>query len=228
MKRLVSRFFVIAGFGLWGCLAFMSQLIWAYYNLRFGRSFPRTAVTPMVDASLLTMDVPRRWLVKPSYVYLWMPYVSLWPHADPVMIAWYEDNESNLLTLFLLVEEKGGFTHNIRKYAPTDNSLPTTEEFARPPVSTKLSGKSSSLLTLFNGPYCSKHDFGEYGTVVMFATGTCVTAFLLHIRSLLERRLNFEVCTQRVMLFWQIEKEGDPRFLCMLSVTLTLVLYHAD
>jgi hypothetical protein len=229
LKRLVSRFFVLAGFCLWGGLVAASQLIWIYHNFRFGRNFPRTTVTPMVDASLFTLVVPRPWSVRTDqYVYLLIPGVSI-SRGYAFMVAWWEESESSV-TLYLLAEDRGGFSHKIRTYVePVEQpAYPTVDEslhHRRPPiglpfhrnVSTQATEHSSSLLTLFHGPYGLQHDFGSYGTLVMVATGDGIASMLPHIKVLLERNLNHDVCTRRIMLFWQIEKEGNPPFLCRSS-----------
>jgi NAD(P)H-flavin reductase len=169
----------------------------------------------MADASLLTLAIPGHFPVRPDqYLYLWIPYVSTWPLGYPFAIAWWEENKSSL-TLFFLAEEKPGFTHRIRKYAGsmTGESLHSRETpcglpFGRGAI-TQATDQSSSLLTLFNGPYGLCKDFSEYGTVVAFATGTGIASLLLHIRVLIDGSLNMTVCTRRVVLYWQIDNEGN-------------------
>jgi hypothetical protein len=158
---------------------------------------------------------------------LLIPYISIWPHGYPLTIAWWEENHSSL-KLFFVAEEKPGLTRRIREYAEglanaTDESV---HAFGLPlgcNVMAHGTEQSSSLLTLFNGPYGLRHDFSKYGTVVMFASGAGFAPLLAHAKVLVEGNLNLDVCTRRVALYWQIEKEGNEPLPLIALEMLTLV-----
>jgi hypothetical protein len=211
-KRFVSRFFVIAGFCFWGALPIVSQLVRIWHNFSLRMNMGRVTVTPMADASLLTVVISRRLPFSPEqYVNLWIPYVSIWPHGHRLTIAWWEENQSTL-TLFFLAEDQPGFCRRIREYGTVDNSSPPRKPPFGLPFSRNMmtpTQSSSSLFALFNGPYGLQNDFSKYGTVVAFASGAGIAPVMAHVKALVDENLNFNVCTRRIALYWQIEKEGN-------------------
>ena len=100
------------------------------------------------------------------------------------MISWWDWNKEGLLIISLLVKSRTGFTRQLDRY--TDRKL----------------------LTFIDGPYGIQHVFGDYRTVVMFATGIGIAGHMPYIKDLLSGYHNCQVKTQRILLVWQINKEG--------------------
>ena len=98
------------------------------------------------------------------------------------MIAWWERSADGL-TVYLLVKPRRGFTN-------------------------KLAGLSDrDLVAFIDGPYGVDYAFGRYGTVLMFASGIGIAGQLPHIKELVTGYNNCTVCTQRIKLIWQLDKE---------------------
>lgn len=60
-----------------------------------------------------------------------------------------------------------------------------------------------------DGPYGAPHGFGEYGTVVMIASGVGIAGHMPYIKDLITGHLNWEVRTQRVLLVWQMKRKNE-------------------
>jgi hypothetical protein len=158
---------------------------------------------------------------------LLIPYISIWPYGYPLTIVWWKENHSSL-KLFFVAEEKPGLTRRIREYA--EGLANTTDEFVhvfRLPLGYNIMAygikQSSSLLTLFNGPYGLRYDFSKYGIVVIFASRAGFAPLLAYAKVLVEGNLNLNICTRRVVLYWQIEKEGNEPLPLIVLEMLTLV-----
>lgn len=61
---------------------------------------------------------------------------------------------------------------------------------------------------LVEGPYGKTLSFGQYGTVLLFATDMGIAGQLPYIGKLLERYQQCKVKTRRIALFWELEAEG--------------------
>ncbi|KAI9766705.1 MAG: hypothetical protein M1840_006349 [Geoglossum simile] len=61
---------------------------------------------------------------------------------------------------------------------------------------------------IIDGPY-GGHDFSQYGTVMMFATGIGVANHLSYIKELVQGYNRCEVKTRHIILVWRPEKDGD-------------------
>ncbi len=99
------------------------------------------------------------------------------------MIVWWERTGDGL-TISLLVKPRRGFTR-------------------------KLGGITNRRLAAFiDGPYGPEHNFGEYGTVLMFATGIGIAGHMSYIKDLVRGYNSCEVRTRRIVLVWQLDDEG--------------------
>jgi predicted ferric reductase len=62
---------------------------------------------------------------------------------------------------------------------------------------------NKTLRAFVNGPFGIRHDFGNYGTVIMVATGIGIAG----LKELINGYNSYEVRTRRKLLIWQIQKE---------------------
>jgi NAD(P)H-flavin reductase len=65
------------------------------------------------------------------------------------------------------------------------------------------------LLAFIDGPYSAPHNFGEYGTVVMLASGIGIAGHMPYIKELISGYNSCEVRTRRVLVVWQVDEECE-------------------
>ena len=158
-----------------------------FRNFARGRSLGTARVTELSSAMKVAINVPRPWHVKAGqYIYLSIPAAGITSalQSHPFMIVWWERNVDGL-TIFLLVKPRRGFT-------------------------SKLSGiKNRKVVALIDGPYGAEHNFGEYGTALMFATGIGIAGHMSYIKDLISGYNSCDVRTRRIVLIWQLDYEGE-------------------
>jgi predicted ferric reductase len=160
-------------------------MIFVFRNIVVGRPFAKAQVKEVSNALRVTVTVPRGWEVKPGqYLFLTIPRAGILSgvQSHPFMIAWWEWSVTGL-KVYLLVKRRHGFTKDL----------------------TRRIGKIS--LAFIDGPYGQKHDFGDYGTVVMFATDIGIAGHMPFIKDLVRGYNSCEVRTRRIVVVWQMEHE---------------------
>ena len=98
------------------------------------------------------------------------------------MISWWERDIQGL-TISLLVKLRGGFTAELDRHA------------------------NKNLLAFIDGPYSVQHGLGEYGTVIMFASGIGIAGHIPYIKELIIGYNDCSVRTRRIRLVWEIEEK---------------------
>ncbi|KAJ4332797.1 hypothetical protein N0V95_009572 [Ascochyta clinopodiicola] len=110
--------------------------------------------------------------------------------------SWDED------TFSLLVERKSGFTAGL-----------LGEDAPSPQPRTDPEAEETTVRAMVEGPFGKALDLKSYHTIVLFATGIGIVAQLSHIRRWLkDHQGHFEVTTQSINLFWEIEAEGHKHW----------------
>ncbi|KAI9727197.1 MAG: hypothetical protein M1834_008505 [Cirrosporium novae-zelandiae] len=99
------------------------------------------------------------------------------------MVIWWNQGEGNSLQIACLVQCRKGFTARLLRYR---DQLP---------------------LTIIDGPYGVSHDFGSFGTIIMFATGIGIAGHLPYLKELVHGYNNRVVRTRYIILVWQLDKE---------------------
>jgi len=190
-----AELFLRIGIYQWTIATAVHWIWFAFRNFAFGRPFA-TAVAvrpsdrgPFDPSNVLQVDitVPRPWRVEAGqFVFLSIPKFGIFTglRGHPFMISWWERDLKGL-TISLLVKSRAGFTAELDRHA----------------------GKH--LLAFIDGPYGVRHDFGEYGTVVMFATGIGIAGHIPYIKDLISGYNNRTVKTQRIHVAWQIEEQCE-------------------
>lgn len=89
------------------------------------------------------------------------------------------------LTIFLLVKPRSGFTSKLGEL------------------------RKRKVIALIDGPYGVEHNFGEYRTVLIFATSISIASYMLYIKELVRGYNNCNVRTRRIVLIWQLDEEGE-------------------
>ena len=185
-KKLVARSFFLGGIFLWTVVTVLHWVYFTFRNIASGRILAKARVMGLPGALKVAVNVPRPWHVKAGqYIFLSIPAAEITSvlQSHPFMIVWWE-RDMDGLTIFLLMDP--------------------TRKFAK-----KLDGhQNKKLVSLIDGPYGLEHNFGEYGTVLMFATGLGVAGHMLYIRDLVSGYNSCDVSTRRIVLIWQVDDRG--------------------
>lgn len=144
----------------------------------------------------------RPWTVRAGErVNLSIPSVGLLSafQMHPFVITWWDNNEFGEMESFtLLVKPRSGFTNKLKM-------LPSTRHRA-----------------WIDGPYGPDRGIGtpisDYGHIFMVATGIGIGAQIPYIKQLLEGYRRGTVRTQKIVLIWQMDVEGQFEDYTLLSM----------
>jgi predicted ferric reductase len=186
--KTAARRYLGIGACVWIFFTVLQWIFRIFRNFAWHRPRTRAELSQVNGALLVSVTVPRPWRVKAGqYVYLSVPRAGFWSifQRHPFMISsWNEGTDG--LTVELLVKPRRGFTHKL---------IRCTEYFA--------------VSAFIDGPFGVGHDFSEYGTVLMFATGIGVAGHLPYINELVQGYIHCEVKTRHIALVWLIDKDGE-------------------
>ncbi|KAI0191355.1 hypothetical protein F4808DRAFT_476139 [Astrocystis sublimbata] len=117
-------------------------------------------------------------------------YLSLWRlstlsvfESHPFQICWAYRDESDQQVIVLLAQPRRGFTGRL------------------------LGPSSRKYRALIEGPYGRSLLLGEYGTVLLLATGVGIAGQLPYVKELLELYQDCQAKTRRIALFWELDAE---------------------
>ncbi|KAG0647685.1 Ferric-chelate reductase 2 [Hyphodiscus hymeniophilus] len=194
-----AEVFLWSGVSLWTLATFCHWAWFAFRNVSYGRKFARALVTRPADRyemekSLTSMSnvfqvditVPRPWEVKAGqFVFLSIPKLGFFRglRGHPFMVTWWEPEQ-----ISLLVKSRAGFTADLGRHL------------------------DKSLLAFIDGPYGTGHGFGEYGTVIMLATGIGIASHIPFIKELVGGYNDCAVKTRRIRLYWEIKEQRHERW----------------
>ncbi|KAI9888416.1 MAG: hypothetical protein M1814_000478 [Vezdaea aestivalis] len=184
-KRISSKIYLWIGVSVWTLNSIVHWAMFIFRNFVFGHPIARAQISQLVDAIQIDLIVPRPWKIHAGqYIFLTIPGVGTWSalQSHPFMITWWNEDprESKIC---LLVKPQRGFTSKLAR----NTDYP--------------------MRAFLDGPYGLRHKFGDFGTVLMFASGIGVAGQLPHVKELIAGYNNFEVRTRRIALFWQIDRE---------------------
>ena len=195
-----AELFLRIGIYLWTMATVVHWALFGFRNFVFGRPYATAVATrlsnkdpsvrALIDKSnVLQVDitVPRPWRVKAGQsIFLSIPKLGLFTglRGHPFIISWWERDIKGL-TISLLVKSRGGFTAELDRHT------------------------NKNLLAFIDGPYGTQHDFGEYGTVIMFASGIGIAGHISYIKELISGYNECAVKTRRIRLLWEIEEKSE-------------------
>jgi len=194
-----------------------------YRNVTVGRGCSRALIARHNHAVRMTIFPARPWKVKAGqYVNVWIPsvdpFASLQSH--PFTIASWRDGPP--ASLEVLIEPRSGFTRRLLDcaddYQDDDKSrVELHDEFERRAFgfagNYPSQPESSDFRTAFvSGPHGSTAPAGDYGKVVMIASGFGIAAQLPLLKELIQGFNRAEVRTRDIHLVWQLQNLGLPAF----------------
>ena len=145
------------------------------------------------DALCLQIKVRRPWNIRAGqFVYLWIPFCSFWSffQTHPFTVSWWDqDSDGRGAVIYVLLKPMHGRTAKLARHAG-----------------------AVALKTWIDGPYGGGQDLGEYGSILMFASGIGIAAQVPYIKELLRSIHESKVKTRSILLIWQLEKESKLHF----------------
>jgi predicted ferric reductase len=199
-SKISAELFLRIGICLWAIVSVVHWIWFAFRNVVFGRPFAKAIAKRLsnkdplnqsiIDPSnVLQVDVtvPRPWHVEAGQsVYLSIPRLGIFTglRGHPFIVTWWERDQHGL-TISLLVKVRVGFTAELDRHT------------------------NKELGAFIDGPYGIRHGFGEYGTVIMFATGIGIAGHIPYIKELISGYNNCVVKTRRIRLIWEIKEQCE-------------------
>lgn len=158
-------------------------------SITWNRLYATTNLISINDVIRAEIEVTGPWKVKAGdFIYIWMPGVSPWSsfQSHPFMISWWdEDATGRGKRIHLLLKPRSGFTQRLMSHIHTPH-----------------------LKTWIDGPYGIGVKFESFGRVMMFASGIGIAAQIPFIKELLRNVEEYRVCTRKILLIWQLDKES--------------------
>ena len=200
-----------------------------YRNFSFHRGCSRALIARQNGAVRMTILPARPWKIKAGqHVNVWIPSISLWSflQSHPFTIASWSEGQNP--SLDFLIEPRDGLTRKLfdrtPEYEKGNVSLSGMEEgreaqskaddtdkrpFGDARNSQGSSGPSDFRIAFFSGPHCSGAPIGDYGKVLMVATGFGIAAQLPFLKELIRGFNRSEVRTRNIHLVWQLNDLGE-------------------
>jgi predicted ferric reductase len=193
-----ARYYILGGIVFWGGGLLVGCLLDCRYNVNLGQGkwLPMANIVTVyqtekddqvvtTDACHLEIIVRRRWSVQPGeYLFICLrglrfPYNF---QRHPFWIVWWdEDSEKGMVHLDMLVRRRQGFTRRL------------------------LSHRETEFTARISRPFGRSEDFGDYGSVLMFATDVGIAAHLPYLKMLMQGRSEASIRTRHVVVVWQVE-----------------------
>ncbi|KAI1541065.1 Patatin [Pyrenophora tritici-repentis] len=148
----------------------------------------------------LELKLPRPCAFRPGqFVYvrmLTLGHLAILQSHPFYVYSWDED------ILSLLVERKTGFTAGL-----------LAEDAPSPQPRTVPEAEGTVVRVMVEGPFGKSVDLSSYHTIALFATGIGIVTQLSHVRRWLkDHQGSFQVTTQSINLFWEVEAEAHKHW----------------
>ncbi len=184
-----SRIYIVIAGGIFAFSTIIRYSRLLLRNVVWKQPYANTKVIQASDAIRIQVTVPRPWRVRAGeYVYIWMPGASFWSpfQSHPFMISWWDNNvDGRSTTIYLLVKPAAGFSQKLVRHAG-----------------------NGPMKSWVEGPYGQIKDIGDYGSIVMFASGIGIAAQVPYIKEIVRGYRESRVRTKSVLLVWQLNKES--------------------
>ncbi|MCJ1445797.1 MAG: hypothetical protein MMC23_006302 [Stictis urceolatum] len=164
----------------------------AWYNFSPRARGTTLELKRVEDALVVHARIPRGWNVRAGqYVYLWVPGASplSFMQSHPFIITQWNGEGSVSDKITMLLKVRNGFTRHLAECAPR-----------------------SGMRTVVDGPYGEASCYGQYGTVLLLATGIGIVAHIPHVKEILQGHKDRAVQTRQVMLVWQVDREAQENW----------------
>ncbi|KFY68733.1 hypothetical protein V496_00877 [Pseudogymnoascus sp. VKM F-4515 (FW-2607)] len=197
-EKKAATLFLRFGICLWVAMSMVHWCLFVFRNFVFGRAFATAVVKPLsnqrkpseldleqamqVDVSnkreidpeeIMQVDITilRPWRVRAGqHIFISIPKLGILRglRGHPFVITWW-DRDITGLTVTLLIKSRTGFTRELRRHV------------------------EKPLRVFVDGPFGIRHNFGDYGTVVMVATGIGIAGYIPYLKELISGYNSYEI-----------------------------------
>lgn len=161
-------------------------------NRFFVHGFAQARLTRVGNAVCIKITTPVHLRIHGGqYVNIWMPGMSIQSifQSHPFVVA-SADREKKGSKLKLMIQPRRGWTlHLFRLALDMDRSAPL-------------------FTVLFSGPHGIPIPVGDYGIVILAASGSGILAQLPYLQRLIRGYNNLSSRTRRIRLVWELEHVG--------------------
>ena len=191
-KPLMAHVYLYSLLGICGLSSILTVLLALRRNALLSRGFSRATITQSRDVIIVTVVLARPLTVKAGQhinLSLFMPATTLQSlfQSHPFVVASWSDAPQS--SLDLLIEPRRGLTKQILNRNKTD--------------------QHSTCPSIFTGPYGISVPVGEYGVVLMIASGFGIAAQLPYLKRLLHGYNSRRIRTRRIHLVWELKSLGE-------------------
>ncbi|POR31235.1 Uncharacterized protein TPAR_08558 [Tolypocladium paradoxum] len=192
-KRPIPRIYLYSLLGICGLSGLFISVLMLRRHAVLSRGFPRATITQSRGAIIVTRALSRPLLVKAGQqinLCLFMPatsFRSLFQSHPFVVASWSDAPQSSL---DLLIEPRRGLTQQLLVRSSKDPHC--------------------TCPAIFTGPYGISVPVGEYGVVLMIASGFGIVAQLPYLKQLLHGYNSRRVRTRRIHLVWELKTLDLP------------------
>ncbi|KAK5073275.1 hypothetical protein LTR51_005917 [Lithohypha guttulata] len=204
LRPFESEYYILGGMCAAASMLLSQLAIDCYYNisLRQKHWLPLITVSKtyrtdsddlieMRGAVSVVIHMTCHWTIRPGqYVYVTVPALGsryLFQQHPFWIASWRQDADRRFLRLDLLIKERRDFT-------------------------SRLSNDEARVVWV-SGPFGRPQPFGEYGTVLMFATDIGIAAHLPYLKSLKESWAQARVRTRRIVLVWEMSNLNHDKWI---------------
>lgn len=202
---LASRIYLLTAAVTFSVSSLSQSIIVIARNYSPGQGCGRALVTRINDAVRIRIRVSRRLKVRAGqYLNIWMPTLDFRStlQSHPFMIASW--TECDPIYLELLIKPESSFTNRLLK-----NAVKHFEpEQAQSAGHDHLFTKHETWVIWYSGPHGSPEPVGDYGSVLMIATGFGIAAQIPILQELVRGHSSCTVRTRRLHLVWQLDSWG--------------------
>ncbi len=201
----VSRVYIWTAVVIFSASSLSQSLIVITRNYSPSQGCGRALVTRINDAVRIRIRVSRSLKVRAGqYLNIWMPTMGFRStlQSHPFMIASW--TEFDPIYLELLIKPESGFTNRLLK-----NAIKHFE-----PEQAQSAGHDHNFtnhetwVVWYSGPHGSPEPVGDYGSVLMIATGFGIASQIPILQELVRGHSNCTVRTRRLHLVWQVDSWG--------------------
>ncbi|KAL4745860.1 ferric reductase family protein [Aspergillus foveolatus] len=184
---------------------FVASLVWRFAcilvrNMAPGRK-PTALIVDIQGENVLrvTISPPRPWRIRAGqWIELNVPHVGLFHllQMHPFTISWWQDDGTGrAASISLLIRQQSGFTKRLAHRIEPSHIYRAWIDGPYGPT-TVGAGRASETM-------------GDYGHILMVATGIGIATQLPYIKELLDGHRKKNIRTRRISIIWQLDEEGD-------------------
>ncbi|OJD21792.1 hypothetical protein ACJ73_06865 [Blastomyces percursus] len=194
LRRTLLQAYMFAGIICYVYTFTLQMVKLIRHNFGRGRCFARARLVARNDAVEIVLSNLRPFRPRPGqFLYLrilTMHRLSAF-QSHPFTIVWHNGiGRGHADSVSLLATDREDFTRMLLRRANAENSF----------------------LACVEGPYGDTINLSHFGCILMFATGIGIAAQIPFIKEVVESRLRWESPTRRLAVVWEIDHQGQFRW----------------